>query len=52
MKIRLFNARLISFANGDTRVQENMQVGIEDGKVAWYALHNRNWLVETNPHLP
>lgn len=27
-------------------------VGIEDGKVAWYALYNRNWLVETNPHLP
>ena len=27
-------------------------VEVEDGKVAWYALYNRNWLVETNPHLP
>ena len=33
MRIRLFHARLISFAEGDTRVQENMQVGIEDGKI-------------------
>lgn len=27
-------------------------VEVEDGKVAWYALYNRNWLVETNPYLP
>lgn len=33
MKIRLYHARLISFANGDTEVKENMQVGIEDGKI-------------------
>lgn len=33
MKIRLYHARLISFADGDTQVKENMQVGIEDGKI-------------------
>lgn len=37
MKIRLFNARLISFAEGDTCLQENMQVGIEDGKILYVA---------------
>ena len=35
MKIRLFNARLISFADGDTGVRENMQVGVEDGKILY-----------------
>ena len=54
MKIRLFNARLISFANGDTRVQENMQVGIEDGKILYVASDEDNvrgnytWDIERN----
>lgn len=33
MRIRLYHARLISFVNGDTKLQENMQVGIENGKI-------------------
>lgn len=33
MRIRFYHARLISFNNGDTEVKENMQVGIEDGKI-------------------
>lgn len=33
MKIRLYHARLLSFADGDTDIKENMQVGIEDGKI-------------------
>ncbi len=33
MRIRFYHARLISFANGDTEVKENMQVGIENGKI-------------------
>ena len=37
MRIRLFNARLISFADGDSTVYENMQVGIEDGKILYVA---------------
>ena len=37
MRIRLFHARLISFAEGDTNLQENMQVGIEDGRILFVA---------------
>ncbi len=37
MRVRLFNARLISFAEGDTNLQENMQVGIEDGRILYVA---------------
>lgn len=37
MRIRLYHARLISFANGDTELKENMQVGIEDGKILYVA---------------
>lgn len=37
MRIRLYQARLISFANGDTELKENMQVGIEDGKILYVA---------------
>lgn len=37
MKIRLFHARLISFANGNIDLQENMQVGIEDGRILFVA---------------
>ena len=54
MKIRLFNARLISFAKGDTSVQENMQVGIEDGKILYVASDEDNvrgnytWDIERN----
>lgn len=33
MRIRLYHTRLISFAHGDTDIKENMQVGIEDGKI-------------------
>lgn len=35
MKIRLFHARLISFADGNTELKENMQIGIEDGKILY-----------------
>ncbi len=35
MKIRLYHARLISFANGNTELKENMQVGISDGKILY-----------------
>lgn len=35
MKIRLYHARLLSFADGDTDIKENMQVGIEDGKIIY-----------------
>lgn len=37
MRIRLYNARLIDFANGDTELKENMQVGIEEGKILYAA---------------
>ncbi len=37
MRIRLYHARLISFAGGDTELKENMQVGIEDGKILYVA---------------
>ena len=37
MRIRLFNARLIDFANGNTELKENMQVGIEEGKILYVA---------------
>lgn len=33
MRIRLYHARLIGFAQGDTELKENMQVGIEDGTI-------------------
>ena len=33
MRIRLYNAGLISFENGCTELKENMQVGIEDGTI-------------------
>lgn len=33
MRIRLYHARIITFFEGDTDVKENMQVGIEDGKI-------------------
>ena len=33
MRVRLYHARVISFANGDTELMENMQVGIENGKI-------------------
>lgn len=35
MRIRLYNARMISFAGGDTDIKENMQVGIEDGRILY-----------------
>lgn len=35
MKIRLYHARLLSFADGDTDIKENMQVGIEDGRILY-----------------
>lgn len=35
MKIRLYHARLISFASENMDVQEGMQVGIEDGKILY-----------------
>ena len=37
MRIRLYHARLVSFANGDTELKENMQVGIEDGRILYVA---------------
>lgn len=52
MKIRLCNARLISFAEGDTLLRENMQVGIEDGRILYVAsdadavYKNYDWDVE------
>ena len=52
MRIRLFHARLISFAEGDTNLQENMQVGIEDGRILYVAsdedavYKNYDWDIE------
>lgn len=42
MKIRLYHARLISFVNGDTELKENMQVGIEDGKILFVCPDSEN----------
>lgn len=33
MRTRLYNARVITFANGDTTVKKNMQVGIENERI-------------------